>query len=276
MTPDDDGQRAAAYEACRRLYNGACACKQRGKDPCDAFLDLLEDADWDVELVVREERARVDEETCLMTPDAPDTLPATVEVYPLSFGDVLDGQYWIAMHYQRLLTSQWRVQAMRPENREAAFFGFILWMEAMRQDPAGTLPVDDGELTMLAGLGMDRQAWARVRDFALRKWAPVEVEADDGEYVRRLAHPFVTRVVVRAMTGKRKAAAKVEAGVIYQKRSRVRRKLASFGTIRGEPPEAAVEFIASWLHDQDMTISEANVRLGWDHYIGRRDGTGKL
>lgn len=196
-------------------------------------------------------------------------------VHPIARGQVLDGQHWAPLHYQRLLSSRWRVEAMRAENREAALFGFLLWFEAMRQDPPGTLPDDDRELAMLAGFGMDVDGWMAVREFALYGWTPCAIADADGEILpgMRLGHAFVTQVAVEASRRKSGAAVRRASGQRAVKKSRIRAKLRALMPGRRDPSEDAVEWITDWMVGGDLNATEANVKIGWDRFTGREGGS---
>ena len=195
-------------------------------------------------------------------------------IHPIAKGQVLDGQHWAPMHYQRLLSSGWRTRAVRPENRDKAVFGFLLWFEALRQDPPGTLPQDDAELAMLAGFGMDIDGWMTVREFALYGWTPCHIADASGDVLpgMRLHHAFVAGVAGEALKRKAGASVRRASGQRAVKKSRVRNKLRALMAGGREPPEAAVEWITDWVVEGDLNATEANVRIGWDQFIGREGG----
>ncbi|MEO1688698.1 MAG: hypothetical protein AAFU61_12410, partial [Pseudomonadota bacterium] len=60
-----------------------------------------------------------------------------LEEYPLPLGARLKGE-WFPFHHDAFLGSDY-ASTVDPE---AAWFGVVLWAEAARQDPAGTLPTD--------------------------------------------------------------------------------------------------------------------------------------
>ena len=198
-------------------------------------------------------------------------------LHPIAKGQSLDGQYWAPLHYQRLLTSTWRTRAVRPENRDKAVFGFLLWFEALRQDPPGTLPQDDDELAQLAGFGMDVEGWMEVREFALYGWKPCHVSDVSGEIlpVMRLQHDVVASVAVEAMKRKVGAAASRESGQRAVKKSRIKEQLRKLMPGGREPSNDAVEWITDWIVDGDLRATVANVKIGWDRFTGREGGTVK-
>ena len=133
-------------------------------------------------------------------------------LYELPFGARLRGD-WFPLHHRRLLGSRFAATV----GEAAAFRAVMLWCAAADQDPAGTLPDDEAELSHLAGLGRDRGAWRRVRDGALYGWTAVRVTGE-GKVARRLAHPVVTEIMVQAV---RRVEARREASVKGGQRSRL-------------------------------------------------------
>ena len=68
--------------------------------------------------------------------------------------------------------------------------GLTLWWAAWNQQPAGSLPDDDGALCRLADLGRDLKAWNKIKGRALHGF----VKCSDG----RLYHGFLCRQVLVA------------------------------------------------------------------------------
>lgn len=82
--------------------------------------------------------------------------------YPLAWGEMLATHEWIEFHLHRFLTSRMLAYALAEGRRADVATALILWSEAFRQDPAGTLPDDDVQLAALARYGGDAPGWARV------------------------------------------------------------------------------------------------------------------
>jgi len=125
--------------------------------------------------------------------DVPD---GELEAYPLYQGETLDGS-WTALYHDRLLGSDF-VALHDLRDIGAAT---LLWAEAARQAPAGTLPTDRRALAQLVRLGRDLDAWAEVEAGALYGWRPCFVVDAEGVEPpkRRLMHPVVQEVVQEAV-----------------------------------------------------------------------------
>lgn len=116
--------------------------------------------------------------------------------YPLAIGDTLHSAECIDLNVNALLGDGQLACLKRCPN--AGFFGVILLLESMRQDPAGTLPEDDEELAVLAGLGLDLGRWRALREDALRGWHRCLVRDPMGSPRVRLMHARATRMALRA------------------------------------------------------------------------------
>lgn len=82
----------------------------------------------------------------------------------------------------------WRARA------ESFRCAILLWCAAWVRIPAGSLPDDDRQLTIICGLGRDVRKWRKLRPEALDGWYP----CDDG----RLYHPRITNYVLKALSGR--------------------------------------------------------------------------
>lgn len=112
-------------------------------------------------------------------------------VYPLRQGERLTGPAVLPIFTDRLLSSRFLAYTLAENRRGAAFTGLILWAEAMRQDPAGTLPDDDVQLACLARLPLSE--WHAARDWALYGWRQCHViGAGRSAADRRLGHPVLS------------------------------------------------------------------------------------
>jgi hypothetical protein len=126
-----------------------------------------------------------------------DVLDLEDDEYPIQIGARMRGD-WFPFYIDRFLGSR----LVSTTDRDAAFVSIVLLAEAMRQDPAGTLPDDDAELAHLAGFGRDIDGWLDVRSRgALRKWTPVLCRgAESGEIEQiRLGHPVIAQVALEAL-----------------------------------------------------------------------------
>lgn len=178
-------------------------------------------------------------------------------VYPLPIGATLHQHDWIELRHQRLLGSRWR--AVMTRTPEAGFFGAMLWFEAMRQDPAGTLPDDDDELAMLAGLGPDVERWRELRGDvaggALYGWVTCLAVGGEEEAERRLMHPTVTEIAERAWGYAQAARRRSEDAVRSKQISRVidqMRKTAL--TSRAARNRDVAAKVLDWLQAERLTI----------------------
>jgi hypothetical protein len=150
-------------------------------------------------------------------------------LYPLQIGDTLSGHEWCEVRFHRLLGSRWRMVMSREP--DAGFFGFLLWFESLRQNPAGTLPDDDDELAALAGLGLDVDRWRDLKARgALYGWGACLVADPGAEELRpRLMHRTVTEVAVGAFARLRERKAASEEGTRRKRRARVQALLPGLG-----------------------------------------------
>jgi hypothetical protein len=98
----------------------------------------------------------------------------------------------------KLFRSRWYVLALG--NPRAGLAAMKLWWEAWQQIPAGSLPNDDIELSLLADFGADLRAWSKARNVALHGF----VECSDG----RIYHPFVSAEAVKAYEARLRSDAK--------------------------------------------------------------------
>jgi hypothetical protein len=109
------------------------------------------------------------------------------EITPLTPTDCdLRGLEWMPLYGDRLFTSNTWLMA-GPEARCAAM---MLWWEAWKQCPAGSLPDHDRALAQLAGYGIALKAWLSIKAEAMRGW----VRCSDG----RLYHPIVCELAHEA------------------------------------------------------------------------------
>lgn len=177
-----------------------------------------------------------------------------ITVYPLRCGERL-GANWVPLHFRRVRDSRWRAVV----DAEARAYGFDLWCAACDQDPAGTLPLEDPELAMLAGLGRDVATWERVRDGALYGWR--EVICLDGEDdVRRLAHPIVAEVVVEAFNRIAQRQETAAAGAERKRFSKVSAKMREAGAASGLAEDHAMQVqVLAWLDQRRLWITATNV-----------------
>lgn len=126
----------------------------------------------------------------------PDRLPE-----PLVPGAcTMSGNDWFPLHFDRLRKSKW----WRRASDLARARNVMLWGEAYKQQPAGSMPDDDDDLAEAAGFGMDVEGFMAAKAEIMAPW----VLCSDGRWY----HPTVCEVVLeaweRASEKKKSAAAK--------------------------------------------------------------------
>lgn len=96
------------------------------------------------------------------------------------------GNDWFPLHFDRLRKSKW----WRRASDTARARNVMLWGEAYKAQPAGSLPDDDDELAEAAGYGMDVDAFLAVKAEILSPWTL----CSDGRWY----HPTLCEVVLDA------------------------------------------------------------------------------
>lgn len=114
---------------------------------------------------------------------------------PMSAPDCdLRGYEYMPLFGSRLFGSRLYSKALR--NPRAGLAALKLWWISWQQCPAGSLPDDDDDLSMLADFGADVKGWLKVRDLALHGF----VKCSDG----RLYHPLICEEAKVAFERRRK------------------------------------------------------------------------
>ena len=187
-------------------------------------------------------------------------------LYALRLGDVLTAHDWVEMRLHRLLGSRWRA-VMTEDSPEAGVFGFLLWMESFRQDPAGTLPEDDVELAALAGIGGQHARWAGLRgagpgEGALYGWRPCIVEdPGGGPPVRRLAHRTIAEIAERGFERQAARRGASAEGTERRRLNRVKARLRNTALRRASADSDRVAArVLAWLDERRLQITQANVQ----------------
>lgn len=198
-----------------------------------------------------------------------------VDPWPLEVGDTLSNHDWFPFYGHRFLSSKFVLSSVMNDRRADIGTAVILWAEAMRQDPGGTLPDCDLELAALARFS-SVAAWAEVRETVLHGWRPVLVrDPRTGETFTRLGHiGFMQGVVEEMQSRKRARDGAREAGRLAVKKSRIRKKL---GDMRLPDylikDDAAIEALADHFDKSDQYITPDNLRgalvavLGWQGQV---------
>lgn len=184
-------------------------------------------------------------------------------VYPLRWGETVADQEWVPLYFHRLLGSDLVAEACAAGESGRAALGtaMLLWFEAVKQDPAGTLPDSDVTLARLAGYGPDLDGWRKVRPLALHGWQAVTVEEDgDRGAARRLGHRTIAQVCLYAWQRKDGRRAGREAAHLATVKNRVKDKLVAM-----KKPHRVIEDddlrrrIAEWLIRGGMKVTTENV-----------------
>ncbi|MEA5162036.1 DUF1376 domain-containing protein [Cereibacter johrii] len=185
--------------------------------------------------------------------------------YPLAFGDTLSSHEWVPLHINRLLTSRFVARALAENRRADIGTALLLWCEAFRQDPAGTLPDDDLELARLAGYGADLESWRAAREGALYGWRETHISnQEEAPGNRRLGHVMIAgiaRDMHRRKRGRDQARTEGSKAVA---RTRVKKKLIEIKCSRAAESPDVVIAIADWLGERDLYITTDNVRAAFE------------
>lgn len=190
-------------------------------------------------------------------------------IYPLRWGETVADQDWTPLHFHRLLGSDFVAECCAAGVEGRAWLGtaLLLWAEAMKQDPGGTLPDNDVSLARLAGYGADIDAWRAVRPNVMRGWVPTIVEGggmDEARKQDRLGHPSVlTDAALHAWTrkdGRKKGRA---AAHLSQVKWKVRKQMeAQKRPRRIIDSDDLVTRVAQWLIRSGLQVSGENVASG--------------
>ncbi|OLS43077.1 DUF1376 domain-containing protein [Rhodovulum sulfidophilum] len=198
----------------------------------------------------------------------------TVEVlsddwwYPLHWGDTLSNHDWVPLYVNRLLTSDFVAYACAEDRRGDIGTALILWAEAFKQDPAGTLPDDDVLLAQIARFGSDIEGWRRVRTGALHGWRPVHVENSEGRGAR-LGHPVIAKIAVDMYQRKRGRDESRERSRLASMRSRVRERIKRLGYRKPHYESAQViGVVTDWLSEAGLVVNDDNVRAAMSEAAG--------
>lgn len=186
-------------------------------------------------------------------------------VYPLKLGETVADQDWFPMHFHALLGSQFAADACvaGEDGRAAGFTALLLWCEAFKQDPGGTLPDNDVALARLAGYGPDVAAWKAVRKRAMYGWVPCIVEGDDGRQVARLGHRVVADQAAYAWNRKNGRKAGREAARLSQAKWKIKQQMAKAKKpARLIDDDMLVTRIAHWLIRSGLNVTAENVASG--------------
>lgn len=190
--------------------------------------------------------------------------------WPLKRGDTLSNHDWFPFHGHQFLGSRFLSVAVMEGRRADVATAVILWAEAMRQDPGGTLPNCDIELASLARF-RSVEEWQQCRTGVLYGWEPVEVEdARDGKVLIRLGHPgFMQQVVEGMIKRKHIRDGAREAARLAVKKTRIRKKMEELQIARHIiNDENVVRILAEYFVETDLYITPDNLRAAMAECIG--------
>lgn len=190
---------------------------------------------------------------------------ADIWVYPLSWGETIADQGWFPLHFHALLGSQFAADACADgtESRAVGFTALLLWCEAFKQDPGGTLPDNDVGLARLAGFGADVAAWRKVRDRALYGWSRCHIDGDDQRPQTRLGHRVVAEQAVYAWNRKNGRKMGRDASRLSNVKWKVRQQMEkSKRPARLLGDDMLITRLAEWLIQSGLTVTGENVASG--------------
>lgn len=156
----------------------------------------------------------------------------------------LRGLCWMKLDMCRLQGSDF----MHLANNEEFGAALKLWVAAMRQVPAGSLPNNDRIIASLAGYANAPKGWSKVKDMALYGWVPCN---DD-----RLYHPVICDMVLEIQNGKHSAQgfSKTATETSEEKRRRQNRE-----RVKRWRQAKASETHDGGLSESKVSLSEASV-----------------
>ena len=197
-------------------------------------------------------------------------ITVTPEIWPLKVGETLTNHDWFPFAGHEFLGSQFVSRSTMQGHREDIGTRMILWCEAIRQNPAGTLPTDDTDLASLAKF-KTVDDWLAVRERVLFDWAEVLVEDErSGKTHLRLGHYDQMEELVKDMH-RRKAGrdAAREAGNLALKRHKIRKKMEDMGVPRHIIDDnQAITILAKYFDQSGLYITPDHVRTAMIEMLG--------
>lgn len=188
--------------------------------------------------------------------------------YPLTYGDTLSNHDWFPMETHRLLGSRFVAHALAEGRRGDIGTALLLWCQAFKMDPAGTLPDDDVQLAQLAGFGPDVVGWQAVRAGVLYGWEPVVIDDAPLGATARLGHKTIAKHAVDMHRRKRGRDQARSAARVATMRSRVRAKLRATQKKHVWDNRQIVESVTDWLDKAGLYVTDDNVRMALVEAVG--------
>jgi len=202
--------------------------------------------------------------------DGSPVLVVQPDTWPLMRGETLSNHDWFEFHGHRFLGSRFLAIALMEGRRADVATALILWSEAMRQDPAGTLPECDLELASLARFASVDE-WRACKDTVMHGWERVSVEdARTGEVTARLGHTvFLQLVVERMYKRKRTRDGAREAAASSVRKSRIRKKMEEMRIPKHMiADDLAVGELAAYFEQSNLYITVDNLRAAMITCLG--------
>lgn len=190
--------------------------------------------------------------------------------WPLKRGETLSNHDWFPFFGHRFLASKFLAVAVMEQRRGDIGTAVMLWSEAMRQDPAGTLPDCDIELATLSRFGSVEE-WRAVRAGVMHGWVSVSVEDSlSGETITRLGHPgFLRQVVEEMFKRKRGRDGAREASRMAVRKSRIRRKMSDLRIQEHIiSDDRVIHALAEYFEHADLYLTADNLRSAMTSVIG--------
>ncbi len=189
--------------------------------------------------------------------------------WPLKRGETLSNHDWFPFYGHRFLASSFVLKSTMTGNRAHIGTAMILMAEAMRQDPAGTLPICDVDLASMARFSSVDE-WLACKEGVLHGWSEVYVEdAATGDASPRLGHMgFLAQVAGDMFKRKRGRDAARTAGNEAVRRSRIKKKMEVMRLPDHMTNDQVVHALAEHFKHSDLYITDANVRTALFEVIG--------
>lgn len=177
----------------------------------------------------------------------------------------LRGMCWMKLDMCRLHGSDF----MHLANNEEFGAALKLWMAAMRQVPAGSLPNNDSIVASLAGYANAPKGWSKIRDMALYGWVPCN---DD-----RLYHPVICDMVLEVINSKHAANGGTKAVVETaeeKKRRQNRERIKRWRHAKANEQDGAEHCVSNVASSLDQGDQQVFSQPASDH--GRAENTGSV
>lgn len=198
-----------------------------------------------------------------------DVVQVMPDPWPLKLGETLSSHDWFPFHGHQFLGSSFVRTSVMAGRREDIGTAVILQAEAMREDPAGTLPTDDIELADLARF-RSLDEWLQVRARVLKGWVTVLVEDPrTGAMSERLGHPDIEDVVKDMYKRKRGRDAARDSSRMALKRHKIRTKMQEMGVPEHMAADkGAIQMLAEHFDHADIYITPDNLRAAMAEVLG--------